>query len=130
MAFIIIFALTLPGAGIGISALLNPDWQMLWNVNIWLAAFSQIIFSLSMGESISLTYASYLPEGSRLTDNVLIVVFANCAFEIFTSFGIFSILGYMSYTSGTPMVQLVSEGTGLVFVVFPMISISWALLAI
>ena len=121
MAFIIIFAVTLPGAGIGISALLNPDWQMLLNVNIWLAAFSQIIFSLSMGESISLTYASYLPEGSKLTDNVLIVVFANCAFEVITSFGIFSILGYMSYTSGTPMVELVSEGTGLVFVVFPMI---------
>lgn len=121
MAFIIVFALTLPGAGIGISALLNPDWQMLLNVNIWLAAFSQIIFSLSMGESISLTYASYLPEGSKLTDNVLIVVFANCAFEVCTAFGIFSILGYMSYTSGTPIVELVSEGTGLVFVVFPMI---------
>lgn len=121
MALIIIFALMLPGAGIGISALMNPDWQMLFNVNIWLAAFSQIIFSLSLGESISLTYASYLPEGSRLTDNVLIVVFANCAFEVFTSFGIFSILGYMSYTSGTPIVQLVSQGTGLVFVVFPMI---------
>ena len=27
----------------------------------------------------------------------------------------------MSYTSGTPMVELVSEGTGLVFVVFPRI---------
>lgn len=121
MAFIIVFALTLPGASIGIAALLNPDWQLLLNVNIWLAAFSQIIFSLSMGESISLTYASYLPEGSKLTDNVLIVVFANCTFEVCTAFGIFSILGYMSYTSGTPMVELISEGTGLVFVVFPMI---------
>ena len=74
-----------------------------------------------MGESISLTYASYLPEGSKLTDNVLIVVFAHCAFEVCTAFGIFSILGYMSYTSGTPMVQLVSEGSSLVFIVFPMI---------
>ena len=91
MAFIIVFALTLPGANIGISALLNPDWQMLLNTNVWLAAFSQIIFSLSMGESISLTYASYLPEGSKLTDNVLLVVFANCAFEVCTAFGIFSI---------------------------------------
>ncbi len=121
MAIIIIYALTLPGASIGIAALLNPDWNMLWNINIWLAAFSQIIFSLSMGESISLTYASYLPEGSRLTDNVLLVVFANCAFELCTAFGVFSILGYMSYTSGTPMIELVSEGTGLVFVVFPRI---------
>ena len=118
---IVIYALTLPGAGIGIAALLNPDWNMLWNVQVWLAAFSQIIFSLSMGQAIALTYASYLPEGSKLNDNVLIVVFANCAFEVFTAFGIFSILGFMSSTAGTPMVQLVSEGTGLIFVVFPMI---------
>lgn len=121
MGFIIIYALTLPGAYIGINALLNPNWSLLLNVNIWLAAFSQIIFSLSMGEAISLTYASYLPEGSKLADNVLVVVFANCAFEFITGLGIFSILGYMSYTSGMPMVELVSEGTGLVFVVFPMI---------
>ena len=89
MAFIIVFALTLPGAGIGINALLNPTRQMLLNVNIWIAAFSQIIFSLIRGESISLTYASYLPEGSKLTDNVLLVVFANCTFEVCTTFGIF-----------------------------------------
>ncbi|MEE1150533.1 MAG: sodium-dependent transporter, partial [Methanobrevibacter sp.] len=121
MAFIILYALTLPGAYIGINALLTPEWSLLFDVNIWLAAFSQIVFTLSMGESISLTYASYLPEGSKLADNVLIVVFANCAFELVTAFGIFSILGYMTYTSGTPLTQLVSEGTGLVFVVLPRI---------
>ena len=121
MFCIVIYALTLPGACIGIEALLNPDWNMLWNVEVWLAAFSQIIFSLSMGQAIALTYASYLPEESKLNDNVLVVVLANCAFEVFTAFGIFSILGYMSSTSGTPMIQLVSEGTGLIFVVFPMI---------
>ena len=36
----------------------------------WLAAFAQIIFSLSMGQAIALTYASYLPENSKLIDNV------------------------------------------------------------
>lgn len=121
MAIIVIYALTLPGAGIGIETLLTPDWGMLLDVNIWLAAFAQIIFSLSMGQAIALTYASYLPENSKLTDNVLIVVASNSAFEIFTAFGVFSILGYMSLTSGTPMVDLITEGTGLIFIVFPMI---------
>lgn len=74
-----------------------------------------------MGQAIALTYASYLPENSKLIDNVLIVVASNSAFEIFTAFGVFSILGYMSATNGTPMIQLVTEGTGLIFVVFPMI---------
>ncbi|WP_405290652.1 sodium-dependent transporter [Methanobrevibacter sp.] len=121
MGIIIVYALTLPGASIGIDALLSPNWSMLWDVNIWLAAFAQIIFSLSMGQAIAVTYASYLPENSKLIDNVLIVVASNSGFEICTAFGVFSILGYMSATAGTPMVQLVTEGTGLVFVVFPMI---------
>ena len=121
MGIIIVYALTLPGASIGINALLSPNWSMLWDVNIWLAAFAQIIFSLSMGQAIAVTYASYLPENSKLIDNVLIVVASNSGFEICTAFGVFSILGYMSATAGTPMVQLVTEGTGLVFVVFPMI---------
>ena len=121
MGFIIIYALTLPGAGIGINTLLTPDWSKLLDVNIWLAAFAQIIFSLSMGQAIAVTYASYLPENSRLTDNVLIVVASNSLFEICTAFGVFSILGYMSHTAGTPMIQLITEGTGLIFIVFPMI---------
>ena len=121
MGIIVVYALTLPGAGIGMNALLSPDWSKLGDVNIWLAAFAQIIFSLSMGQAIALTYASYLPENSRLTDNVLVVVAANSFFEIFTAFGVFSILGFMSLHSGTAMSHLVSEGTSLVFVVFPMI---------
>ena len=121
MGIIVIYALTLPGAVIGISTLLNPDWGKLLDVNIWLAAFAQIIFSLSMGQAIALTYASYLPENSRLTDNVLIVVASNSAFEIFTAFGVFSILGFMSLNSGIPMPDLIAEGTGLIFIVFPMI---------
>ena len=121
MGFIIIYALTLPGAEIGINTLLTPDWTKLVDVNIWLAAFAQIIFSLSMGQAIAITYASYLPENSKLINNVFIVVASNSLFEICTAFGVFSILGYMSFTNGTPMVQLITEGTGLIFIVFPMI---------
>ena len=121
MGFIIVYSLTLPGAGVGIDTLLTPDWNNLLDVNIWLAAFAQIIFSLSMGQAIATTYASYLPENSKLIDNVLIVVASNSLFEVCTAFGVFSILGYMSVTGGTPMVQLITEGTGLIFIVFPMI---------
>ena len=121
MGFIIIYSLTLPGAGIGIDELLTPKWNELMDINMWLAAFSQIIFSLSMGQAIATTYASYLPKKSSLTDNVLIVVASNSAFEVFTAFGVFSILGFMSSNTGTPVAHLVSEGTGLIFMVLPMI---------
>ena len=121
MAIIVVYALTLPGAIIGINALINPNWNLLFDINIWIVAFSQIIFSLGIGEALALTYASYLSDNKGLTDNVFFVVASNSSFEIFTAFGVFSILGYMSATSGTPLVELVSEGTGLIFVVFPKI---------
>ena len=128
MGFIIAYSLTLPGAEIGINALLTPDWSKLFDIDIWLAGFSQIIFSLSMGQAIATTYASYLPEKSRLTDSVLIVVASNSAFEICTAFGVFSILGFMSANSGMPIVQLVNEGTGLIFMVLPMVFNSMGLI--
>lgn len=119
MAIIVIYAFTLPGMWIGLTALLNPNWNLLLDINVWLAAFGQIIFSLSMGQAIAVTYASYLPKESRLVDNVLIVVLSNSSFEIFTSFGVFSILGFMSLTSGLSIHEIATSGTGLLFVVFP-----------
>ena len=121
MIFIFVYSFTLPGFGLGISTLLTPDWSALLNVNVWLAAFGQIIFSLSIGQAMVYTYASYLPKNSKLVDEVLLVVAANSLYEIFIAFGVFSILGYMSISSSVPMNELISEGTGLIFIVFPQI---------
>ena len=52
---------------------------------------------------------------------MLIVVLTNSIYEIFIAFGVFSILGYMSLTSSVPMNELISEGTGLIFIIFPQI---------
>ena len=118
---IVAFSLTLPGASIGYSQIFTPDWSALTNSDVWLAAFGQIVFSLSLGMGIAITYASYLPEKSKLVDNALIVAFSNSAFEVFNSIGIFSILGFMTITSGIAFNDLVTEGTGLAFVVFPQV---------
>ena len=121
MVFIFIYAFTLPGFHYGISILLTPDWSALYDIHVWLAAFGQTIFSLSIGQAMVYTYASYLPKNSKLTDEVLIVVIINSLYEIFIAFGVFSILGYMSMTSSIPIQNLISEGTGLIFIIFPQI---------
>ena len=115
----VVYSLTLPGASIGYSQIFSPNWSALADLDVWLAAFGQIVFSLSLGMAIALTYASYLPEGSKLVDNALLVAFSNSGFEVFNSIGIFSILGFMAMTSGIAFNDLVTEGTGLAFVVFP-----------
>ena len=119
MIFIVLFSLTLPGAGIGLAELYNPDWSLLLNFNIWMAAFGQMIFSLSLGMSIAFTYASYTKDDSDLVSNALWVTVANCGFENFAAIGVFSILGYMSLQSGVAVPDLVTQGPGLVFIVYP-----------
>ena len=118
MVVIVGFSLTLPGASIGLAELFNPDWSLLFNFNIWMAAFGQIIFSLSLGMSIAFTYASYTKDGSDLITNTISIALANSLFENFAALGVFSILGYMSMQSGTAVADLVTQGTGLVFVVY------------
>lgn len=121
MILIFAYAFTLPGSHIGIAVLLTPDWSALFNINVWLAAFGQTIFSLSIGQAMVYTYASYLPKNSKLVDEVFFVVIANSLYEIFIAFGVFSILGYMSSTSSIPINELIGDGTGLIFIVFPQI---------
>jgi NSS family neurotransmitter:Na+ symporter len=121
VVIIVAFSLTLPGASVGYSQIFTPDWSALTNLDVWLAAFGQIVFSLSLGMAIAMTYASYLPEGSKLVDNAIIVAFSNSGFEVFNSIGTFSILGFMAVTSGIPFNDLVTSGSGLAFVVFPQV---------
>ena len=119
MVIIVIFSLTLPGASIGLAELFNPDWSLLGHFEIWMAAFGQIVFSLSLGMSIAFTYASYTRDDADLITNTISIALANSLFENFAALGVFSILGYMSLQSGTAVSELVTQGTGLVFVVYP-----------
>ena len=119
MAVIVIFSLTLPGAYIGLGELFEPDWSLLWHFDIWMAAFGQIFFSLSLGMGAGFTYASYTNDDIDIITSGLYVIIANCAFENFAALGVFSILGYMSLQSGTPVSQIVSQGTTLIFVAYP-----------
>ena len=118
---IVIFSLTLSGASLGYTQIFTLDWSALGNLDVWLAAFGQVVFSLSLGMAIAMTYASYLPEGAKLVDNALVVAFSNSGFEVFNSIGIFSILGFMALSSGIPFNDLVTEGSCLAFVVFPQV---------
>ena len=121
MILIVVFSVTLPGASIGLAELYNPDWSLLTDFNIWMLAFSQIIFSLNIGLSGTITFAGYLKEDTDIISNTLIIALANTFFENISAIAVFSILGYMSLQTATPVSSLVSQGTGLIFVVYPTI---------
>jgi NSS family neurotransmitter:Na+ symporter len=118
---LVIRALTLEGAADGLNAFFKPNWDTILDGKVWVAAYSQIFFSLSIGFAIMVTYSSYLKKKSDITNNAFITGFANSGFELLAGIGVFSILGFMAAQQGVAVNELVSKGVGLAFVVFPQI---------
>ena len=115
----LIFALQLPGSRTGIMALFNPNWSVLLDLNVWLAAFGQLIFSYGLGYAIASTYSSYLGDNAKLIDNAWVIVLVSLVFEVLVSVLLFAIMGYMALGRNIPITSLVSDGFSLIFVVFP-----------
>ncbi|MFH1061819.1 MAG: sodium-dependent transporter [Candidatus Omnitrophota bacterium] len=118
-ALIVFWSINLPGAGAGIKLYLTPQFNRLSDIKVWMDAFSQIFFSLSLGFGVILAYASYLPKKSEIVRDAVIISMVNCLFSVFAGFGVFSVLGYMSHSTGHPISEVVTESIGLAFVVYP-----------
>lgn len=118
---VVIRALFLPGASIGLNALFTPNWAALKDPSVWIGAYGQIFYSLSVGFGIMLTYSSYLKPRTNLTGTGLVTGFANSSFEVLAGIGVFATLGYMAFQQGTSMDEVATSGIGLAFVAFPTI---------
>jgi NSS family neurotransmitter:Na+ symporter len=118
-AILVFWSLTLDGAGAGIKAYLKPDFTMLTTPKIWIDAFSQIFFTLSLGFGIMIAYASYLPEKANLTRGAYFTALINSGYSIFAGFAVFAVLGFMADSQGQEISNVVSESIGLAFVAYP-----------
>ncbi|RRN01650.1 sodium-dependent transporter [Bibersteinia trehalosi] len=115
------YALTLPGAAKGLDALFTPDWSKLTDPSVWIAAYGQIFFSLSICFGIMITYSSYLKKDTDLTGSGLVVGFANSSFELLAGIGVFAALGFMATAAGSGVNEVAKGGIGLAFFAFPTI---------
>lgn len=118
---IVVRALTLDGAIDGINAFFKPDWGQITSGKVWVAAYGQIFFSLSIAFAIMITYSSYLPKKTDITNNAFITGFANSSFELLAGIGVFAALGFMAMQQNAPIDEVVSSGVILAFAVFPQI---------
>ncbi|HIW96699.1 MAG TPA: sodium-dependent transporter [Candidatus Corynebacterium gallistercoris] len=118
---IVIRALFLDGATEGLNAFFTPNWEVLKDTSVWISAYGQIFFSLSVGFGIMMTYASYLKPRTNLTGMGMVTAFANSSFEVLAGIGVFATLGFMAVQSGVPVTEVASGGIGLAFIAFPTI---------
>jgi|YNPBryunderm2012_1023409.scaffolds.fasta_scaffold00547_2 NSS family neurotransmitter:Na+ symporter len=114
--FLAIRALTLPGAGTGISFYLKPDLSRL-NINVFFFAVGQAFFSLSLGMGTMMTYGSYISKRDNLVSSAGWVCFSTTLVAFLAGMIIFPTL------FATPGINPgeFKAGTGLMFQVFPII---------
>ncbi|GAA1750629.1 sodium-dependent transporter [Streptomonospora arabica] len=118
---LVVQALFLDGAEVGLNAFFAPDWSAITDGSVWVAAYGQIFFSLSVGFGIMITYASYLRRKSDLAGSALVAGFANSSFELLAGIGVFATLGFMASAANVPVSEVATDGLGLAFVAFPQI---------
>ena len=111
--FFIILAirsLTLDGAMEGIRFMFVPDWSYL-NFDTLLLALGQAFFSLSVGITCMITYASYLSRKEKIVSSAFNVAWMNIVISILAGLVIFPAVFALGYSP--------DQGPGLVFVMIP-----------
>lgn len=116
---LLIRAFTLDGAMTGIAAYLTPNFDALFDTEVWIAAFAQIFFSLSIAFGVMIAYASYNKKDSDINKNAFVVGIADSVIAILAGFVVFGTLGFMAEQQGVAVADVVASGPGLAFVAFP-----------
>jgi neurotransmitter:Na+ symporter, NSS family len=103
-------SLTLDGAMEGVKFMFVPDWNYL-NFETLLMALGQAFFSLSVGVTCMITYASYLSRKEKIVSSAFNVAWMNILVSLLAGLVIFPAVFALGYTP--------DQGPGLVFIMIP-----------
>ncbi|WP_435193784.1 sodium-dependent transporter [Natronomonas sp. EA1] len=108
------FAYTLPGSGPGYEFFLSPDFGVLADnlATVIPAAVGQALFSLSLGFSVMITYASYISDDKSLPVDGLSIAVVNSLIGILAGLVVFPLLASQTGEYG-------GAGPGAIFVSVP-----------
>ncbi|MDO8871601.1 MAG: sodium-dependent transporter [Methanoregula sp.] len=92
LVILALYCVTLPGFSEAIRFLFTPDFSVLTHPDLWIAAFGQAFFSLSVGEGILLTYGSYMAKEQDIPGAALIITIADLFVALLAGAVIFPIV--------------------------------------
>lgn len=120
LALLIVRAVTLDGAMQGLRLFFLPDWSALVDPRLWMAAFSQVFFSIGLAGGLMIAYGSFKSRSSEITRSIIWVAVGNFSVSIMSGIVVFGTLGYMALQQGVSVAEVVEAGPSLAFVTFPM----------
>ncbi|XP_050546751.1 sodium- and chloride-dependent GABA transporter 2-like [Daktulosphaira vitifoliae] len=121
MGALLIRAVTLKGAGDGVSFLITPRWKSLMNSDTWIEGTTQIFFGYSVGVGTLPALGSFNRFHHNCYRDAILTCFINTVTSIIPSLITFSILGFIANSQGTTVKDVVESGPGLVFITYPQV---------
>lgn len=106
---LVLYSFTLPGIGQALEFYTTFDMSRLMDLNHWVIAMSQAIFSLSVGYGLLLTYAMYNNQKESILRDALIISVLDCLIAILAGIFIFTVVFTFGYDVG--------QGPALAFIV-------------
>ncbi|MBQ9118155.1 MAG: sodium-dependent transporter [Clostridia bacterium] len=103
-----------PNLGAAMHDLFVPDMSALGTPDIWIDAFGQVFYSLSVMMAIMMVYGSYLPKDSNIAVDTLIIAFGDLFISILSSIVLFSTI----YSTGMAS-EMTTTGIATAFIVYP-----------
>eukprot|EP00092_Neocalanus_flemingeri_P008337 GFUD01008989.1.p1 GENE.GFUD01008989.1~~GFUD01008989.1.p1 ORF type:complete len:587 (-),score=78.05 GFUD01008989.1:299-2059(-) len=111
--------LTLEGASDGLTFFFKPVWSEVVKPKVWVYAAAQVFNSVGIAFGSLIAFASYNEFKGPILRNALIVTVIDAFTCILCGVCVFATLGNLAHLQGTTVNKVVTEGPGLVFVVFP-----------
>ncbi len=114
------YAASLEGFIDGIRYYIVPeDWSQIFEVTVWNDAAGQIFFSLGVAVGSQLLLSSYNGFTTNAHRDAVLIGLCNSLTSIYAGFSVFGVIGYIANKKGADISDVVSEGPGLAFIVYP-----------
>ncbi|XP_061197519.1 sodium- and chloride-dependent GABA transporter ine-like [Saccostrea echinata] len=116
---LLVRGVTLPGSLNGIMFFIKPKWELLLDPKVWVNAAAQNFNSIGIAFGGIITMSSYNKFHNRIIKDVLVIAVVDAITCLLAGFAIFSILGYLAENQGKSVDDVIQQGPGLVFVIYP-----------
>lgn len=111
-----IWALTKPGAGVGLRYLFVPNWADFKKPDLWLNAYTQAAWSSGAGWGMMLTYANYMKDNEDVVVNSFMISFGDALGAIIAGLAVLPTVFAFSQTESLAIEALNTGNTGLTFI--------------
>ncbi|XP_055859034.1 sodium- and chloride-dependent GABA transporter ine isoform X2 [Episyrphus balteatus] len=116
---LMIRALSLEGADAGLRYFFRPNWSELKNANVWINAASQNFSSLGIAFGSMISFASYNKYNNNILRDTIAVSLVNVVTSFLVGIFAFATLGNLALEQNTNVRDVIGDGPGLIFVVYP-----------